>query len=141
MVSPRFTPKDTGDARYIARTIEQALQRRGIDDCTDAVIAIDWSGHPSHARVVALAIGIKAALMRRRESGRPMYLVLQRDLALTLGSILRAELGVSDDLVVVDGIRVTDLDFIDLGGLLEPSGVLPVTVKSLLFRVEPSVVV
>jgi ethanolamine utilization protein EutA len=33
----------------------------------------------------------------------------------------------------VDGIELTDFDFIDVGEYLKPPGVLPVLIKSLLF--------
>ena len=55
------------------------------------------------------------------------------DVARSLGGILYEEVGLDRDLVVVDGIDVGDLDFVDIGRPMGISEPLPVTVKSLLF--------
>ncbi len=55
-------------------------------------------------------------------------------MAQTLGTVLRDELGVASEVLVVDGIMLMDFDYVDLGRLRLPSYTLPVTVKSLLFN-------
>jgi hypothetical protein len=55
------------------------------------------------------------------------------DIAQALGAILTEETGLRRRLVVVDGVELTDFDFIDVGEYLNPPGVLPVLIKSLLF--------
>jgi ethanolamine utilization protein EutA len=40
-----------------------------------------------------------------------------------------------NSLLCLDGITLRDFDFIDLGKILEPSGTVPVTIKSRVFRV------
>jgi ethanolamine utilization protein EutA len=37
-------------------------------------------------------------------------------------------------LLCIDGVTLSDFDFIDLGKTLEPSGTVPVTIKSLVFQ-------
>jgi ethanolamine utilization protein EutA len=71
------------------------------------------------------------------ERGLALYVVLDGDVALTLGSILRDELGVAGDLLVVDGVRLWDFDYVDIGRLREPSHTVPVTIKSLVFDRDP----
>lgn len=63
----------------------------------------------------------------------PLFLIMRRDLAHSLGAIVKQELHWRGPVVVVDGIVVGDLDHIDLGSPLGASGSIPVTVTSLQF--------
>ena len=63
--------------------------------------------------------------------------MIDGDIAQTLGGILREELGLTNDLLVLDGISLRDFDYIDLGKIRLPSFTVPVTVKSLLFSDDP----
>ena len=49
------------------------------------------------------------------------------------GHTLKPELHLDGKVVSIDGIKLRELDFVDVGGLLEPAGVVPVVIKSLLF--------
>ncbi|HEV7136630.1 MAG TPA: ethanolamine ammonia-lyase reactivating factor EutA [Steroidobacteraceae bacterium] len=100
----------------------------------DFALAFRWTGDPSYERVAAFAHGIAAALSRRIELGRPLYIILDGDVAQTLGAVLRNELGIKSDVLVIDGIMLVDFDYVDLGRIRLPSHTLPVTVKSLLFN-------
>ena len=62
-----------------------------------------------------------------------LALLLNADIGLTLGRMLREELGVTSGLLVLDGLHLRDFDFVDLGRLRQPSGTVPVTIKSLIF--------
>jgi ethanolamine utilization protein EutA len=59
--------------------------------------------------------------------------VVDADIAQSLGAILREETGLRRDLIVVDGVELSELDYIDIGEYQDPPGVLPVVIKSLLF--------
>ena len=63
----------------------------------------------------------------------PLFIVLDADVAKSLGGILKEELGLEQDVVVVDGIDVGDLDYLDIGRPMGVSEVVPVIVKSLVF--------
>ena len=51
-----------------------------------------------------------------------------------VGTILKQDMGLEGDVLALDGITLRDFDFIDLGRVLEPSGTVPVTIKSLVFQ-------
>jgi ethanolamine utilization protein EutA len=104
----------------------------------DIALAMAWSGQPSYDRLFAFACGIRDALAERLSLGRPVYLMLDGDVALTLGRLLREELGVSSELLVVDGLSLRDFDYIDIGRVRFPSNTVPVTIKSLVFSEEPA---
>jgi len=63
--------------------------------------------------------------------------MLDGDIAQTLGAILRDEMGVESEILVIDGVVLWDFDYIDLGRIRMPSQTVPVTVKSLVFSEDP----
>jgi ethanolamine utilization protein EutA len=91
-------------------------------------LAVRWAGEPDHARIRALAERVVAATGRR-----PLVVAIDGDIAATLGAILRHELGFQGELITLDGLDLGDLDYIDVGAPQQPSGVVPVIVKSLVF--------
>ena len=68
---------------------------------------------------------------------KPLYLMLDGDVAQTLGAILREELQVQSDILAIDGVVLWDFDYIDLGRIRLPSMTVPVTIKSLVFSEDP----
>ena len=92
-------------------------------------IATSWHGEPRHDRVRALAERIRDAA----GAHRPLVVALDADVAHTLGRVLRDELGVAGPLVVIDGLELRDLDYVDIGAVVKPAGVVPVVIKSLVF--------
>jgi len=63
--------------------------------------------------------------------------MLDGDVAQTLGHILRDELNVQSEILVIDGVVLWDFDYIDLGRIRMPSYTVPVTIKSLVFSEDP----
>ncbi len=61
-------------------------------------------------------------------------IVLGDDLAGLVGNILKNDFDLNNDILAIDGVTLHDFDFIDLGKVLEPSGTVPVTIKSLVFQ-------
>jgi ethanolamine utilization protein EutA len=91
-------------------------------------LAVKWTGEPEHARIRALAERIAACTDRR-----PLVVATDGDIAATLGAVLRDELHFAGGLITLDGLDLGDLDYIDIGTPVPPSGVVPVIVKSLVF--------
>jgi len=105
-----------------------------LDPATDEVaLAFEWKGSPDYRRIRALADGIAAALAARIAAGGSLYVMLDGDIAQTLGAILRQELGISNEMMIIDGVILRDFDYIDLGKIRLPSFTVPVTIKSLIF--------
>ncbi|MEX1215509.1 ethanolamine ammonia-lyase reactivating factor EutA [Saccharospirillum sp.] len=100
----------------------------------DLVLALNWTGAPRYQRLLALAEGIKQGFSTQLASRKPLYLVLDGDVAMTLGTILRQDLHINSPILVIDGIRLADFDYIDIGRVRQPSCTLPVTIKSLIFN-------
>ncbi len=100
----------------------------------EVVLAFRWAGPPAYHRLRAFAEGLSQGLAPRRTQALPTYLMIDGDIALTLGHILQHELGFQHGLLVLDGIALNDFDFVDLGRIRLPSATVPVTIKTLVFR-------
>lgn len=134
VVRPHYPLDDMLRPSQIASAIDDHLAAFGLhDSAADVAVALGWSGVPSYRRLRGFAEGIAHGLRRRLAAGRTVYLMMDADIALTIGLILRDELAVSNDLLILDGVELRDFDFVDLGRLRQPSKTVPVTIKSLVF--------
>jgi ethanolamine utilization protein EutA len=125
------------DGLPVEAAVRRAMARFDLDQYASGLaLAISLSGPPDYHGLRTIAEGIHAVVSGSETGGEPLFLVMDLDIAKSLGGILKEELQLDRDIVAVDGIDVGDLDYIDIGrpmGILEP---LPVTVKSLLFPSE-----
>lgn len=135
VVHPDFNFSNDFDATDLANAIRQHMimfDVDGVDD--DLVLAFHWQGPPNFARINALAAGICLGLHDRIATGKPVYIILDADIALTLGAILKEDMSIANEILVIDGIALWDFDYIDIGKMRMPSGTVPVTIKSLIFN-------
>ena len=107
------------------------------EGAVEVALAFRWSGPPSYARLAALARGIVEALPMTLLEAKPVYLVLDGDVAHSLGALLKEDWGVASEVLVLDGISLWDFDYVDLGRVRMPSYTVPVTIKSLVFNEDP----
>jgi ethanolamine utilization protein EutA len=121
------------DIHAVAAAIRAGLARLDLDRDAQVAIAFAWTGDPDHARLAAAARAIMAALAPDGTRARPLFVMIDGDVARTIGRILTEELGFKGDLVAIDGVELKELDFVDVGALISPPGVVPVVIKSLLF--------
>lgn len=134
VIRPELRLGDVVDPEEVAGAIRGRLEAFDAEvDDREIVLALTWDGLPTHPRLFAFATGISEGLATRRGTGAPIYIVLDGDVALSLGRLLRDELGIEEPLFVVDGLRLGDFDFVDLGRVRHPSSTVPVTIKSLVF--------
>ncbi len=103
----------------------------------EVALALRWQGAPSYERISAFAEGIRHGLANTIERKKPIYIMLDGDIAQTLGAILREELLVESEILCIDGVMLRDFDYIDLGRIRMPSYTVPVTIKSLVFSEDP----
>ena len=100
-------------------------------------LAFAWDGEPEHARLLAMARAIMRFAAPGGRRDQPLFLMIDGDVGASLGRILHDELGLDGQLVSIDGIALRELDFVDVGEWLDPPGVVPVVIKSLLFAGGP----
>jgi len=115
----------------VSEAITNGLKRMDLAPQTRMAIAFSWKGSPEYARLASAGRGIVKALEGRRDE--LLLLMIDGDVGKTFGHLLQEELGFRGKLISIDGVHLHDLDFVDVGEVQEPSGVVPVVIKSLLF--------
>ena len=126
------------DPEQLARSIREHFAAFDlVEGENDAALALRWRGPPSYERIAALASGICRGLAATIARRKPIYIMLDGDVAQTLGAILREDMGIACEILVIDGVTLLDFDYIDLGRIRMPSQTVPVTVKSLVFGEDP----
>lgn len=122
------------DPDLVASSIQRRAGQLDLGDRAEPIaVAVAWSGEPRYPQLRALADGIAGEHRTSPRDGAPMIVVLEADVGASLGAILRDEVGLSEPVVAIDGIELSDLDFVDIGEVISPANVVPVVIKSLVF--------
>jgi ethanolamine utilization protein EutA (predicted chaperonin) len=138
VVQPPYEFTEHVDAEVVGAAIRQHLTAFDVVEGEGEVaLAFRWRGAPSHERIYAFAKGICLGLPNTLAANKPLYIMLDGDVAQTLGAVLREELDVTSEILVIDGVLLQDFDYVDLGKIRLPSMTVPVTIKSLIFREDP----
>jgi ethanolamine utilization protein EutA len=128
------------DAEALASVIAQHFAAFDVvEGETEVALAFKWRGEPTFERLSAFGRAITKALPRTVGAGKPIYLILDGDVAQTIGAILKEEWRLPSEVLVIDGVALRDFDYIDLGRIRVPSNTVPVTIKSLVFSQDPRV--
>jgi ethanolamine utilization protein EutA len=132
VVFPALKLDASFNATGIASAIQQALAKLDPESDKPVAIGIRWRGEPYYQRLRELAAGIAQAAPSRA----PLILMVDRDVGRLLGHILEHEIGVASGVISIDGVQLRESDYVDIGELIQPSEVVPVVIKSLLFPVQ-----
>jgi ethanolamine utilization protein EutA len=95
-------------------------------------LCYDWEGSASYRRLDDFCRGVVKGLSAILGNGHPLILVGNGDVGGLVGMHCKLEAG-ARTLVSIDGIKLDEFDFIDIGAMLETSGAVPVVIKSLVF--------
>jgi len=126
------TQQDTG---FLADAIRQALQRvDGQDPARPVAVALPRLAEPGYPALRRVAEALVAAVPGGSTGRAAVVLAVDGDLGLSLGRILAEEVDLRAAVVALDELQLRELDFVDVGTVLQPAGVVPVVVKSLLFE-------
>jgi ethanolamine utilization protein EutA len=113
-----------------------AAIRSGLDEIESherLAIAFAWRGDPEHGRLKAAGEAVVRALAPFKDEIKLLVPVIDGDVGKTFGRLLHRELNWPGKIVSIDGVELQELDYIDVGELIAPPGVVPVVIKSLLF--------
>jgi ethanolamine utilization protein EutA len=102
-----------------------------------AALAFHWKGSATFGRLQAFCAGIVAGWKDLLAKGHPLILVNDGDIGGIVGLHFQEELKVQNPVISIDGIALSDFDFIDIGSLIPSSGSVPVVIKSLIFPASP----
>ena len=138
VLQPSYVCEESIDADKLGKAIRAHFTAFDlIEGEGEVALALRWRGAPSYERILAFAEGIRHGLATTIERRKPLYIMLDGDVAQTLGAILREELLIESEILAIDGLVLRDFDYIDLGRIRMPSFTVPVTIKSLLFSEDP----
>src|SRR6516164_7463935 len=122
VLQPSYVCEESIDADKLAKAIRAHFTAFDlIEGEGEVALALRWQGAPSYERILAFAEGIRHGLATTIERRKPLYLMLDGDVAQTLGAILREELLVESEILAIDGLVLRDFDYIDLGRIRMPS--------------------
>lgn len=98
-------------------------------------VAVSFRGreNPSFEEVQRIAEDLYKGLSEYLTSSDTVVLVVERDMAKALAYALRGLIGDGKKIVSIDGIKVDNGDYIDIGKPFAKGRVLPVVVKTLVF--------
>ncbi|HEY7322739.1 MAG TPA: ethanolamine ammonia-lyase reactivating factor EutA [Candidatus Binatia bacterium] len=135
VLRPPVDLDDTIDPSTMARAIASHFRVFDLkEEEAEVALVFRWGGPPAAVRIAAFCRGLMEGLPATVKNRRPIYLVFDHDLAGLVGTILKNDFQLRSDVLAIDGVILHDFDFIDLGKALEPSGTVPVTIKSLVFH-------
>ena len=138
VIQPPYVCPEEIVAEDVARAIKAHRRAFEVDgDDYEIALSFHWRGLPAYERMHAFARGLVLGLNDMIAAGKPLFIVLDGDIAQSLGHILKDELDVSVGVLVIDGVVLWDFDYIDLGKIRLPSRTVPVTIKSLVFSDDP----
>jgi ethanolamine utilization protein EutA len=111
-----------------------ALRRLDLLNARQPVaIAFHWRGSATFFRLQAFSHGLVEALQDILAKGHPLTLVNDGDIGGIVGLHFQEELQLQNPIISIDGIALSDFDYIDIGALIPSSGSVPVVIKSLIF--------
>lgn len=125
-------PEDLSDG-LIDSGLLRSIERLDLAPGDLMALAFEWSRDPHHGDLHALGSAIARVTQAARRE-RPLVLLIDGDVGQTVGHLMREELGIACELISIDGVDLHDLDFVDVGELVNPPGVIPLVIKSLVFQ-------
>lgn len=104
------------------------------NDIQKVAIAINGKRNPSFIEVQEIAKGMVDGLEEFVGSELPLIIIVENDMAKVLGQAVYALLNFKKEVVCIDGIKVENGDYIDIGKPIAEGKVLPVVIKTLVFN-------
>ncbi len=134
VVRPEITFAEEIDPAAVQAAVGRSLQRFDLHEAeTPVALMLEWEGSATFNRLNGLCRGLVDGLNRNLERGNPVVLVSDGDIGGLLGIHMKKELQVPNPIISIDGIRLSEFDYIDIGNFIPSSGAVPVIIKSLVF--------
>ena len=122
------------DSDQIKDAIDTALTRLGLaDKDTSVALGFRWKGSASFMRLDQFGRGVQITLAAQIKNDQPLVLVSDGDIGGLVGIHLREEMKIEAPVISIDGITLSEFDYIDIGEIIPSSGAVPVVIKSLVF--------
>jgi ethanolamine utilization protein EutA len=121
------------DVDVVAAAFAKSASLMDLGSNARMALAFSWSGVPEYPRLAAMAGAIMKFAAPTGKRDEMLVLMIDGDVGRGLGRLLDKEFRLDSKLVSIDGVQLRELDYVDIGEMLDPPGVVPVVIKSLLF--------
>jgi ethanolamine utilization protein EutA len=120
---------------HVVSQINISFQRFDLNE-GEEIVALYFKDpvRASYPKLELFAKSIEAALTNSIENKIPIILIFEKDIACSVGNVIRRETGLKTNLLSLDELILEEGDWIDIGEPLVSGQVFPVTVKSLVFN-------
>ena len=119
---------------YVAFEVKKALQRVDIiEGNTPFVLSFNDPVRTVYEKLTIFSKGIVEALPNSIKDKKPIIMIFSTDIGNSVGSVMKRETGIENEILSLDEIDVKEGEFIDVGMPLFENRVFPVVVKSLIF--------
>jgi ethanolamine utilization protein EutA len=135
VISCGFALSEEVSSAAIGAEVRRAMALSDFEEGASPVaLSFPWHGDPSHARLAAVAEGICDALPKTVAEGWPLVLLIDGDVGMSLGRVIRHEVAPDADVIAIDGVQLKQFDYVDIGSVIAVTNVVPIIIKSLLFK-------
>jgi len=120
---------------HVVSQINISFQRFDLNE-GEEIVALYFKDpvQASYPKLELFAKAIEAALPASIENNIPIILIFEKDIACSVGNVIRRETRLKTNLLSLDELVLEEGDWIDIGEPLVAGQVFPVTVKSLVFH-------
>lgn len=122
---------------HVVSEVKNAFRRFDLTEGED-MVALYFKDpvRVSYPKLELFATSIEAALSNSIEKKMPVILIFEKDIACSVGNVIRRETGLKTNLLSLDELTLKDGDWIDISEPIVGRQVFPVTVKSLIFSMN-----
>ena len=117
----------------VTDAIRAKLEQLDLRPESRVAVAFGWTGDPEYTRLRDMAAAIRQAVAPDGLREELLLLMIDGDIGRSIGHLLDDALQVRGKVVSIDGVQLQELDYVDVGEMITPPGVVPVVIKSLLF--------
>jgi ethanolamine utilization protein EutA len=131
----KLAPDEEQGAEGITKAIREKLEWFRVEgELQPVAVAFEGPQSPKFSEVQELCGALMKGLEPILAAGHPFISVSERDIAKVLGQTVRANMPGGANFICIDAVTVSGGDYIDIGAPAAEGAVLPVVVKTILFK-------